>query len=155
MSRSYIVHYCMLHIVPWWYAPMHNKVWLCQRTKNLSNVINPINLTLMSKIKVVSGSWMCLTHPLMVIDPCANYGTLMSKLTEVTDMSQTLKIWHKGQSSKSYLDHDCTRHIVLWWYTHVPSMVTQCQSKTRGPWATSLTWEQFRSINTYDYINVD
>ena len=23
---------------------------------------------------------------------------------------------------------------------------------TRGPWATSLTWEQFNSINTYDYI---
>ena len=47
-----------------------------------SHVINPINLTLSSK--VVSGSWMYLTHPLMVIDPCAKYGMPMSKQTEVT-----------------------------------------------------------------------
>ena len=49
-----------------------------------SHVINPINLTLSSKVKVVSGSWMYLTHPLMVIDPCAKYGMPMSKQTEVT-----------------------------------------------------------------------
>ena len=35
----------------------------------------------------------------------------------------------QGQSSRSYLDHECTRHIVSWWYTHVQNMVSQCQSK--------------------------
>ena len=50
----------------------------------LNHVINPINLTLRSKVKVVSGSWMYLTHSLMMIDPCAKDGMLMSKLTEVT-----------------------------------------------------------------------
>ena len=47
-------------------------------------VINPINLTMRSKVNVVSWSWMYLTHPLMVIDTCAKYGMPMSKLTEVT-----------------------------------------------------------------------
>ena len=47
-----------------------------------SHVIHPINLILRSKFKVVSGSWMYLTHPLMVIDRCAKYGMPMSKLTE-------------------------------------------------------------------------
>ena len=47
-----------------------------------SHVINPINLTLRSKVNVVSGSWMYLTHSLMVIHPCAKYGMPMLKLTE-------------------------------------------------------------------------
>ena len=47
-----------------------------------SHVINPINSTLRSKVNVVSVSWKYLTHPLMVIDPCAKYGMPMSKLTQ-------------------------------------------------------------------------
>ena len=46
------------------------------------HVKKPINLTLRSKFKVASGSWM-------------------------------------------------TRHIVSWWYTHVPNMVSQCQTKKK------------------------
>ena len=44
-----------------------------QKTKTWTqnHVVNSINLTLRSKVNVVSGSWMYLTHPLMVIDPCA------------------------------------------------------------------------------------
>ena len=54
-----------------------------------SHVINPINLTSRSMLKVVnvSGSWMYLTHPLMAIDPCAKYGLQMSKLTEVKGLT--------------------------------------------------------------------
>ena len=48
-----------------------------------SHVINPINLTLRSKVNVVSGSWMYLTHSLMVIDPCAKYGMPMSNQKKV------------------------------------------------------------------------
>ena len=49
-----------------------------------SHVINHINLTLRSKVKVISGSWMYLTHPLLGIDQSAKYGMPMSKLTEIT-----------------------------------------------------------------------
>ena len=88
-SRPYRVNECTRRFVPWWYTHEPNKVWLCQRTTKTEawtqgHVINPINLTLRSKLKVVSGSWMYLTHPLMVIHPCPKYGMSMSKLTEVT-----------------------------------------------------------------------
>ena len=52
--------------------------------------------------------------------------------------SQTFEV--KGQScigimnvrnTTSYMDHECTRYIISWWYTHVPNMVSQCQSRTR------------------------
>ena len=67
----------------------------------------------------------------MVIDPCAKYGTPMSKLTEVTGRTwrhdTCLYIWPWDQRSTS--NHECTQHIVLWWYTHGPNMVSQCRSK--------------------------
>ena len=79
-----------------------------------SYVKNPINLILRSKVKVVSGSWMYWTLPLMVIDPCAKYGTPMSKLTEVTrwtwrhdDMRKAYK-WPGGQKSSTNREHYCT-----------------------------------------------
>ena len=43
----------------------------------------PINLTLKSKFKVVSGSWMYTTHCLMVIHLCAKYGKPMSNHKKV------------------------------------------------------------------------
>ena len=42
------------------------------------HVKNRINLTLRSKFKVVSASWMYTTHSLVVIYPCAKYGRPMS-----------------------------------------------------------------------------
>ena len=39
------------------------------------------------------------------------------------------KKWPWGQRLTSNRDHECTRHIVLWWNTHVPNMVSLCQSK--------------------------
>ena len=47
------------------------------------HVKNPINLTLRSKFKVVSGSWMYATHRLMVIHPCAKYGKPVSNQIKV------------------------------------------------------------------------
>ena len=95
----------------------------------------PCKLTLRSKVNVESGSWMYATHPLMVIDPCAKYGKSMShqKIVKGRTRKQVknpinLTLWSK---STSYRDHECTgkQHILSWWYTHVPNMVSQCQTK--------------------------
>ena len=43
-----------------------------------SHVINPIKLTLRSKVNVILGSWMYATHCLIVIHPCATYGKPLS-----------------------------------------------------------------------------
>ena len=142
-------------------------------------------MTWRSKVNIQSGSWMYTSHPLLVIDQSAKFDMPMSKLTEVTgrtwqkplnltwgqrstlnrdhectwhivwwwyiyvpnmvsqcqskkklwagheNMSKTLYFSSWGQSSRLYLDHECTRHIVLWWYTHVPNMVGQCQTKKK------------------------
>ena len=48
---------------------------MCRTRKHVKN---PINLTLRSKFKVVSGPWVYATHRLMVIHPCAKYGKPMS-----------------------------------------------------------------------------
>ena len=97
----------------------------------------PCKLTLRSKVNVESGSWMYATHPLMVIDPCAKYGKSMSHQKIVKDRTQkqvknpiNLTLWSK---STSYRDHECTgkQHILSWWYTHVPNMVSQCQTKKK------------------------
>ena len=53
-----------------------------------SHVINPINLTLRSKVNVVSGSWMCATHHLMVIYPWAKYGKSLSNQTKVIGLKR-------------------------------------------------------------------
>ena len=57
----------------------HKKV----KGRTRKHVKNPINLTLRSKFKVVSGSWMYATHRLMVIHPCAKYGKPMSNHKKV------------------------------------------------------------------------
>ena len=44
---------------------------------------NPINLTLRSKVQVVSRSWKNARHHLMVIHPCAKYGKPMSNHKKV------------------------------------------------------------------------
>ena len=95
-------------------------------------------IKLRSKVNIQSGSWMNTTHRLKVIHPCAQYGNPMSNQTNLwaglENMSKTLLIWPWGQSSRSSLDHECTRHNGLWWYTHVPDMVRQCKTlKSYGP----------------------
>ena len=53
-------------------------------------VKNPVNLTLKSKINILSGSWMYryATHPLMGINPCAKYGKPMSNQKKVVGGTQ-------------------------------------------------------------------
>ena len=69
---------------------------------NQIHAINPINLTLRSKVNIESGTWMYVSHLLMVKDPCANYGMPMSNQNMLwpghKDMSKTLQIWLWGQS---------------------------------------------------------
>ena len=81
-------HECTRHIVWWWYIHVPNMVSQCQSKKKVmgrtqKHVKNSINLTLRSKFKVVSGSWMYATHHLMVIHPCAKYGKPMSNHKKV------------------------------------------------------------------------
>ena len=75
-----------------WETHAPNMVSQCQTKKNVMgqtrNVKTPIKLTFRSKFKVVSGSWMYLTHPLMVIQPCAKYGKPMSNQRKVMDWTQ-------------------------------------------------------------------
>ena len=84
------------------------------RTK--SHVKNPINLTLRSKVNIMSGSWMYVTYPLMVIDACAKYCMPKPKQTKVTGWTQrydkNLYIWHWDQRYMSNRDHQCTQHIL-------------------------------------------
>ena len=67
---------------------------MCQNGKSMSiqkkvmgrtrkHVKNPKNLTLRSKFKVVSGSWMYATHRLMVTHACAKYGKPMTNHKKV------------------------------------------------------------------------
>ena len=44
-----------------------------QKKKNMKSCQKPYNLTLRSKVNVVSGSWMYATHLLIMIHTCAQY----------------------------------------------------------------------------------
>ena len=100
-----------------------------------------INLTLKSQVNVVSGLSMFVTHPLMVIHPFAKYGKAMSRQKKV--MGQTWRhvknLINLTLRSKVNVvsDHEWTPHIVSRWYTHMPNMVSQCQSKKT---IMGLTW---------------
>ena len=39
--------------------------------------------------------------------------------------------WTLAQMSTSYRDNECTRHIASRWYTNMPNMVIQWQTKTK------------------------
>ena len=58
------------------------------------HVKNPINLTLRSKVNVVSGSWMYVTHLLMVIDPCAQirYANVKANRSYESDTTKPYKV---------------------------------------------------------------
>ena len=53
------------------------------------NMLKTLNLTLSSKVNVVSVSRMCATHRLMMILPCTSYGKPMSNQKQVMDRTQT------------------------------------------------------------------
>ena len=116
-----------------------------------NHVINPINLTLRSKVNVVSGSWMYTSSHCH--RPMCKFGMPMSKQTEVTgrtwrhDKSLLISPW--GQRSTSNRDHECTCHIFSWWYTHVPNMVSLCQTKKK---IMGRTWKHVK--NPINFINL-
>ena len=56
--------------------PMSTQTEVTGRTRR--HVKNTINLTLRSKVNVVSGPRVYATHCVMVIHPCAKYGMPMS-----------------------------------------------------------------------------
>ena len=125
--------------------PMSNQKIVMGRTQK--NFKNPIDFTLRSKFKVVSGSWMYATHRLMVIHPCAKYGIPKSNQKKVMGRTQkhvknpinlTLRSKFKVVS-----DHESTQHIVSWWYTHVPNIVSQCKPKTlwAGHESAQIDWQ--------------
>ena len=95
----------------------------------------PINLTLRSKVNIASRTWMYVSYLLMVIDPCAKYGRPLSNQKIVMSRTQkhvknptnlTLRSIFKVVSG-SWM---CATYR-LWWYIHVPKMVTQCQTKKK------------------------
>ena len=53
------------------------------------NMLKTLNLTLSSKVNVVSVSRMCATHRLMMILPCTSYGKPMSNQKQVMDRTRT------------------------------------------------------------------
>ena len=83
-------------IISWWYTHGPNMVSQCQTKKSIGRTQkhdeNPINLTLKSKVKLVSGSWMYATHRFMVIHPYAKiwYAYVKSK-----DILQNWNPWWK------------------------------------------------------------
>ena len=81
-SWMYATH-CLVVIHPCakYGKPMSNHKNVMGRARK--HVKNPINLTLRSKFKIVSGSWIYATHRLMVIHPCAKYDKPMSNHTKV------------------------------------------------------------------------
>ena len=59
------------HMCQIWYANVKaNRSY----SSDMKTWKKPINLTLRSKVNIVSGTWMYVSHLLMVIDPCAKYG---------------------------------------------------------------------------------
>ena len=97
------------------------------------------------------------THPLMVVDPCAKYGMPMSKQTEVTNRRKTCQKPNefnfevKGQhrigikNVSKTLSHGNT--------THLPNMVSQCQSKKSYRLNMNLHRQMDRQLLVYTLLN--
>ena len=99
----------------------------------------PVNLR--SEVNIQLGTWMYVSHLLIVINPCAKYGKQMSKLNIV-------RAGHKNINYKFYTELKVQGPI---WIMNVRNTsphsdisinqiwLVNVKSKTRGPWATSLT----------------
>ena len=104
----YVSHLLMvIDPCPKYGKPMSNQNIVIGRTQK--HVKKPINLTEMSKFKVVSGSWMYVTYFLMVIHPCAKYGKPMSNQKKVISRTRICTdrrtdrqtdVWMDGQTDR-------------------------------------------------------
>ena len=97
-----------------------------------------------------------LTHPLM----CQIwYANVKANRSYRLDMKTWQKPWPGGKRSTSNLDQKCTWHIILWWYTHEPNMVGQCQTKKKVLGQTQICTDRVTDNQTdgeteYFYIHV-
>ena len=130
------VHVCTRHIVPWWYTQTKYDYAKGQKRRGLNtkSCHKPYKLDLEVKgqghiriMKVLN------TSSLGGRPMCAKYGIPMS-IKANKSYRLDMKTWQKPLKltlrSKVNIesDHECTRHIVWWWYIHVPNMVRQCQT---------------------------
>ena len=66
----------------------------------------------------------------MVIDRWAKYGKPISNKISYGPDTKTCQNPYKFDNEVKYKVVR-TQHIVLWWYSHVPNMVSQCQTKKK------------------------
>ena len=104
-------------------------------------------LTLGSKVKVKWMSWWYATHRLMVMHPHTKYHWVIFKGKKVMARTSVAHyfafIWPWGQRSRSNECHNGTRHIVLWSYTHIPSIIDlSLKTKKLWPGQASLRMEE-------------
>ena len=59
------------------------------------------------KGQLVSGSWLLLTHPVMVIDPCAKVGH--------EHITKAYRFEHEIKGQHRIGEHECTCLIFSWW----------------------------------------
>ena len=64
---------------------------------------NHINLTLLSKVNVVSESWMCTTLHIIMIHPCSKYGMPMSNQEKVRSGHESAQIHRQTVQTKWFL----------------------------------------------------
>ena len=129
----------MWHIIPW----LNTHTWhVCQIGIILSKDKKAVGQTwscvktLRSNVNTVS-RWMYATHISWwwSIDPCAKYMP-MSKETKVRGwtsshvLKKTINLTSRSKIKVILKSWICTTHI-SWWYTHVPNVVCQCQSKKK------------------------
>ena len=113
MSRSYVGHECTRHIVQWWYKD--NK----SVARTQSHVRNLMNLTLRSKVNVVSRIMNVWNTAYPDDRPMCQiwYANMKAKRCYGSDTKTrtNLKIWFWDQRSTSHRDHKYMQYIVSWW----------------------------------------
>ena len=127
-QRLMVIHQCAKYGKP---VSIPKKVMDWTR----KHVKNPINWTLRSKFKVVSGSWMYATHHFMVIHPWAKYGKPMSIQRTVMDrtwkhVKNTINLTSR---SKFKAVSESWMYVTMW---HIVSWViirsTNCDTLSHG-----------------------
>ena len=115
-----------------------------------------IILTLRPKVKVIQGSWMYVTHRPMVIHSCANVkgcGLNTKACQQSCKFDRASKV-NIVSGSHRYRDVHCMRHIISWWRTHVPNMVSQFFLKTNPNRVISIYLPELRLGGGYE-LNIN
>ena len=136
-------------------------------------------MTLRSKVNIILGAWMYMTHCFMVIHPCAKYGMQMSKQKNCfwpdrnlhrqierqtdrwTDNDSYIPPWTKHKDKKTsqllilewiYVQNYCNTFLA-WLQVMKFAWFYDLNKRSNGPHRSPL--KQFHSINTfvqiYDY----